>query len=51
MAITAETLLDAIRAEFTKILEGPGVRWNKQGMILALEQAIAKALAQFVDTY
>lgn len=51
MATPIETFLDNIRAEFQRLLEGPGVTWNKPGMLLQLEKAISKALAQEADIY
>ncbi len=51
MPHTAEQLIEAIREEFTKILAGPGVSWDKRGMQAALERALANALMRFTDIY
>lgn len=37
-------LMESFRAEFERILQGPGVTWNKQGVLSAFDKAMAKAL-------
>lgn len=50
-SIQIEVILEDIRIEFKKMLEGPGITWNKQGMLLVLEKAISKACAKNLDAY
>ena len=45
MTNTAD-IMESFRTEFERILQGPGVTWNKQGMLNVFDKAMAKALAK-----
>lgn len=49
--VQIEKVLEDIRIEYKKILEGSHVSWNKQGMMLVLEKAISNACVKHLDAY
>lgn len=42
-----EKLLEYVREEFIKILQGPGVSWNKQGILAAFDKAWVFGLSRY----
>jgi hypothetical protein len=42
--IQIDILMEDIRAEFQKLLEGPGISWNKVGMLSAFDRACIKGM-------
>jgi len=43
-----ERVHELVVLEFNKILEGPGISWNKNGMITAIHKAFAIAYTKLL---
>lgn len=46
-----DKFIEFIQEEFEKILKGPGVTWNKDGMLAAMNKALIIAMARYAKLH